>query len=244
MASEPERQSIYHARAALYDQIYHLKNYPAEAARARELLAAAGVADGVRIVEAACGTGKLLEQLKRWYRIAGFDLADEMLAIARGRLPDADLFRADMAAFTLDEQADALLCVFSSIAYLTTEEQLASAARSFSNALVPGGVLLIEPFVDPAAFEDGRPHLDTFEDDDTRLSRTIVTRRLDEIAVLDFHWLVARRGEPVEHFVERHELRLWSRDQLTEAIETAGFDVEWITPGLIPDRALLLATKR
>jgi daunosaminyl-N,N-dimethyltransferase/N-dimethyltransferase len=244
MSAPVEDRSLYRSRAELYDLIYHLKDYAAEAARLRELLESEGVAAGAWINEAACGTGKYLDRLRKWYRVSGFDVHDEMLDIARARLPGVPLFRADMTDFTLDEPADALLCLFSSLAYLHTEEQLAAAARSFHRALRHGGALLIEPFVAPDDFEDGRPHLDTYEDDDLKLTRSIVTRSEGRLAVLDFHWLVARRGEPVEHFVERHELKLWARDELERAFGDAGFEVRFEERGLIEGRDLMVCRRR
>lgn len=244
MPREDEDHAIYAERAELYDLIYNLKDYATEAARVRELLEAEGIAEGSWITEAACGTGRYLEQLRTWYRVSGFDLSGPMLEIARARLPGVQLLRADMTDFELDEPADGIVCLFSSIGYLLTDEALHSAARCFHRALRSGGALLIEPFVEPAAFEPGRPHIDIYEDDDLKLARAIVTRTEGSLAILDFHWLVARRGQPVEHFVERHRLALHSREDLTEILFAAGFDTRWVDPGLIPKRGLLVGRRR
>lgn len=244
MPVDQHQDSIYGDRADLYDLIYHFKDYEAEALRVRELLEAEGVEKGAWVTEAACGTGKYLEQLRRWYRVSGFDLSQDMLAIARARLPGVPLHRADMSDFELDETTDAIVCLFSSIGYLLTEEALDAAARCFHRALGRGGVLVVEPFVDPDDFEDGRPHIDTYEDNDLKLARAIVTRSLGDRAILDFHWIVARRGEQVEHFVERHELRLHRRDELERSFREAGFETRWVEPGLIPQRGLLVGRKR
>ncbi|MBW2277309.1 MAG: class I SAM-dependent methyltransferase [Deltaproteobacteria bacterium] len=235
---------VYRERAELYDLIYSAKDYVAEAVRIRELLEDEGIGQGAWITEAACGTGKHLEQLRQWYRVSGFDLAEPMLRIARARLPAVQLFRADMADFEVEEPADGILCLFSSIGYLLSTDALDAAAQCFHRALRTGGVLIVEPFVDPESFEEGRPHLDTYDDDDIKLARTIVTRAEGLSAILDFHWLVARRGEPVEHFVEHHELRLHRRDELEATFEQVGFDTRWVEPGLIPARGLLLGCKR
>ena len=243
MPDDQRQQSIYGDRAELYDLIYHFKDYETETLRVRELLEHEGVDEGAWVTEAACGTGKYLEQLRRWYRVSGFDLSESMLEIARARLPGVPLHRADMSCFELDEPADAIICLFSSIGYLLTDEALDAAAHCFHRALRRGGVLVVEPFVDPDAFEEGRPHIDTYEDDDLKLARSIVTSREGELAILDFHWLVARRGRPVEHFVERHELRLHRRDELERSFRAAGFETRWVEPGLIPQRGLLLGRR-
>lgn len=244
MPGRQPQETIYYDRAELYDLIYSAKDYAAEALRLRELLEAEGVEEGAWITEAACGTGKYLEQLRRWYRISGFDRSESMLRIARSRLPGVPLFCADMADFAVEEPADAVLCLFSSIAYLLADDDLAAATRCFHRSLRRGGVLIIDPFVEPEAFEDGRPHIDTYEDDDLKLARTIVTRTDGQFAELDFHWLVARRGQPVEHFVEHHRLRLYRHDDIEKELDRAGFEPHRIEPGLTTGRKLIVGQKR
>jgi len=244
VSHDHEGESLYGERAALYDLIYHAKDYAAEARRLFELLDAEGIGEGAWVTEAACGTARYLHELRRWYRVSGFDRSEAMLEIARARLPGVDLFRADMTDFELVEPADAIACLFSSIGYLLTDDALDAAAECFHRALRPGGVLAVDPFVEPERFEHGRPHIDTYGDDDLQLARAIVARRADELAILDFHWLVARRGAAVEHFVESHELRLYRREELHAAFERAGFDTRWVEPGLTPQRGLLIGRKR
>src|SRR5438105_138382 len=102
-----DEHGMYGARAEYYDPIYHWKDYAADAVRIRAILAAEGVADGARIIEAACGTGSYLARLRDRYEVSGFDLSEDMLAIARRKLPGVALFRADMAEFAVERPADA-----------------------------------------------------------------------------------------------------------------------------------------
>jgi len=60
-------------------------------ATTRETIARLPARDGDRILDVGCGTGVLLERLARMYPeslLTGVDPAPEMLAAARGRLPD------------------------------------------------------------------------------------------------------------------------------------------------------------
>jgi ubiquinone/menaquinone biosynthesis C-methylase UbiE len=50
-----------------------------------------GCAAAGSLLDVACGTGKHLEQLMRWYQVEGLDLDDGLLAIARERLPGVPL---------------------------------------------------------------------------------------------------------------------------------------------------------
>ena len=102
----------------LYDRIYHWKDYVSEAETVRQALSGLGVTEGARVVEAACGTGSYLEQLRRWYDVSGFDIDASMVALAQGKLPDLTVWQADMVDFDLDEPAAAIVCLFSSIGYV------------------------------------------------------------------------------------------------------------------------------
>jgi SAM-dependent methyltransferase len=239
-----ENESLYTRRAELYDAIYSQKPYDKEAARVHQLLEQRGVADGSRLIEAACGTGSYLFHLKRWYPVAGLDLHPGILEVARKKLPGADLFEADMADFAVEQPFDALVCLFSSIGYLHGEDRLAAAAGCFARALGPEGVLIVEPFLEPEAFNAGRLVHQTHEGARLCCTRACIPAREDERAVLDFHWLVLKAGRAaVEHFVDRHELWMCEHQRMREIFEQAGFSVTLEPDGLTPGRDLLIGIR-
>lgn len=235
---------LYGEMADLYDRIYHWKDYPAECERLRGWLTDAGVGPGSRLLEAACGTGEHMRHLMADYAIAGFDLNPAMIALARGKLPGAQLLVADMRTFEVGEPVDGLLCLFSSIGYLTDERQLRAAAERFAAALRPGGVAIVEPWLTPEAFTAGHPSLHTFEDEQIKLARAVVGQLEGDRSIFDFHWLIAVAGEGVAHRRERHVLWLCPRATMDAAFADAGFDCRWEDEGLMPGRGLLIATRR
>ena len=240
-----QREALYDERADLYDAIYHWKDYAAECERLREVLLAEGVADGARVLEAACGTGSHLEKLRQWYSLSGFDRSPEMLRVASTKLGPEGLFEADMAAFEAPEAPfDAVLCLFSSIGYLLDEQSLQAAARCFAAALRSGGTLVVEPWITPEDFNAGRGAMHTYDSEDLKLCRMALSAVEGEISFFDFHWLVSRPSKPVEHFVERHELRLFTRPQMIQAFEAAGFDVRFESDGLMAGRGLYVGRRR
>ena len=234
---------MYAGRAALYDLIYNWKDYAAEAALLAEILAAHGVAPGARILEAACGTGNHLLHLRGQFAVAGFDLHDEMLAVARPKLPGVPLFQADMTALSVREPYDALLCLFSSIGNLCDTHALRAAAAAFARALRPGGVLLVEPWFTAEQWDDGRPTGQLYSTPDLVLARVSMAGRDGDLALFDLSWLVAARGRPVEHFVERHRMWLCPRETMRAAFEEAGFKVHFDPDGLGTGRGLFIGQR-
>ncbi len=238
------RETLYQDRAALYDRIYHWKDYATESEKLRGVLAAEGVPEGARILEAACGTGSHLAHLRTSYDVAGFDKSEAMVAIAREKLPEVSLGVADMTSFELARPVRAILCLFSSIAYLLTDAELAAAARRFAAALEPGGVLVVEPWLAPEDCVPGHASMHTYDAPELKLARSCVVEVEGDLTILDMHWLVTERDRGVTYFVERHELRLMPRARLVEVFARAGFDARFEPDGLMPKRGLLIARRR
>jgi SAM-dependent methyltransferase len=242
---------MYRSRARYYDPIYSWKDYAAESQRLREMLASFGVSDGSRILEAACGTGSHLVHLHQWYQSQGFDLSAEMIAIARRKLPESiHLWQADMTNFKVDEPADALLCLFSSIGYVFPEAHLRTAASCFARAVRPGGAIIVEPWIAPVDYTPGQRGVRTYDGDDYKLCRiTTANRRVKcdgaDLAVMDFHWIALAADESeTDCFTERHEMWMCPRDLLVNVFCDAGFDASFTPDGLMPKRGLLVGTRR
>jgi cyclopropane fatty-acyl-phospholipid synthase-like methyltransferase len=88
------------------------------------------------VLEIACGTGSILEQLRPRYEVTGLDLSEEMLAIAAEKVPDVRLIQGDMTQFNLNEAFDVVLCVYDSINHLLNFaqwEQVFDRAREHLN---------------------------------------------------------------------------------------------------------------
>jgi daunosaminyl-N,N-dimethyltransferase/N-dimethyltransferase len=238
-------ERLYQDKAELYDAIYASKPYGDEAQRLHDVLASLGVGDGARVLEAACGTGSYLRELARWYEVSGFDKNAAMLAVARRKVPSVPLFEADLRSFAVEQPVDAALCLFSSIGYLHDDEALARSLGCFARVVRPGGVLILEPFVGAHHYRDGSTFLQTHEGPELKCVRASVSRRVGDLAVIDFAWLVLRDGvASIEHFTETHTLALYDPERLDRAVAAAGFDRVTMAAHLVGDRTLVVARQR
>lgn len=96
------------------------------------------------LLELACGTGSVLSHLQDKYKVAGLDLSNQMLSIAKKKLPKVSLYHQSMIDFEIEEKFDVIICVFDSINHLlkfTEWKQL--FARAVSH-LVPGGLFIFD----------------------------------------------------------------------------------------------------
>jgi SAM-dependent methyltransferase len=229
---------VFSRSADLYDAVYSFKDYAQEAERVHELIEERR--PGARtLLDVACGTGKHLEQLRRWYEVTGVDLDPGLLAVARERLPDVALHEGDMRSFDLGRRFDAVTCLFSSIGYTGDEEGLRAAIAALAAHLEPGGVLVVEPWLEPDDWIVNRPHVLTVDEPELKVSRMNVSTREGRLAIMHFHYLV---GTPdgVQRFEERHEAALFTDEEYRTAFRAAGLTVEHDPEGLI-GRGLYIA---
>ena len=229
--------------ARLYDRIYHWKDYLGESERLASLLEEEGIGEGSHILEAGCGTGTYLAHLTRRFRMSGFDISDAMLEVAKSKLPGIELFQADMADVEVLTPYDAVLCLFSSIGYVYPQANLERTARSFARAVRAGGVVIIEPWLTAAAYDEGRPSVQTYNGEELAISRMCVAKAEGEFSVLKFEYCVAFRDHEVERFSEEHRMWMTPHDLLLSAFEKAGFSMRFEPDGLMKNRGLFVGRR-
>lgn len=217
--------------AAFYDAIYHWKDYESEAAQIHQIIQARKRSAGNRLLDVACGTGSHAVYLQAHYAITGVDLDGKLLGIARQRLPDSAFHEMPMQALDLDEQFDAVICLFSSIAYVREVNALKETLRRFHAHTVPGGVVIVEPWLTPEVIRPQHIRTQLVEGKDLDIVRMARTEVIGRVSVLHFEYLV---GTPnaIEHFSERHEMALFTHEEYLHAFADAGLEVEHIPEGI------------
>lgn len=103
---------------------------------------------GERVLEPACGSGRLaLELARRGWSVTGFDLNPAMIEFARRRLEraglDAHLVDADMVSFRSRGRFDLAHCLVSTFKYLLDESAARAHLRCMARALAPGGIYVL-----------------------------------------------------------------------------------------------------
>jgi SAM-dependent methyltransferase len=215
----------------IYDAIYSWKDYAGEAERLRALIAEYKRSPGIALLDVACGTGGHIPYLQDDFAVEGLDLDPGMLAIARARHLGVPFYLGDMVDFDLGWQFDVVVCLFGSIAYVQTVPRLRQAVAAMARHVAPGGVLFVEPFFTPDVWIPGRPNATFVDQPDLKIARMNVSAVRDNIALLDFHYLVAT-PQGIEQFTERHELGLFTEAEYGDVFTACGLQVVYDAKGL------------
>lgn len=96
------------------------------------------------ILEVACGSGSLSQILmERCKTLTGVDRAEQMLDIARQRLPNGTFLCGDMRDFDLNQTFDCVICPYNSLMHLTNHHDALSAVKRLAAHCQPGGQVVI-----------------------------------------------------------------------------------------------------
>ncbi|MDX1650405.1 MAG: class I SAM-dependent methyltransferase [Myxococcota bacterium] len=211
------------------------------------IAALGALAPGDRVLDLACGHGRLANRLAaRGARVTGLDRSAAFLARARAdaaRLGvDVDYVEADVRAMPGDGRFDLVVCWFTSFGYLGDAEDR-RVLRGIHAALRPGGRVLLELNHAPALLRGFLPCVAERLGDDLMVTEhryEALTGRLASLRTVV-------RGGRVRSFAFSN--RLFAFPELRDWLEEAGFgEVEGFGPGGAPltgrDRRMIVRAVR
>lgn len=214
-------KNLYKKIAKYYDKLYSWKDYETESEITRDLIKEYKSSPGKQMLDVCCGTGNHIKYLRKYFNITGVDVSPDMLQIAQKKYPDIKFICDDMRTFKLKKRFDVIICMFSSIGHLKTYSNIEKAIRNFAVHLKPGGVLLIEPFVNPECFISNNLDASFVNEQGLKVARINVGRRKGNIALYDFHYLIGEKGK-ITYFVDKMQLGMFESSKVLKIMENAG----------------------
>ncbi len=182
-----------------------------------------------RILEPACGTGRVVAELaRRGYDVTGLDLSEKMLAYLRRRLRRRDLkaetLLADMTHFTLDRPVDAAYNLVNSFRYLLTEEAARSHLESVAGCMRKGGIYLLCMHLLPLDVDEESTERWTAKHGKTKVTATLRVleadrrRRLEDLRIS----LLVRSGAKTLRLRHDFQFRMYTAGQFLQLLDSVG----------------------
>jgi SAM-dependent methyltransferase len=178
------------------------------------------------LLELGAGAGHNAFHLKRRFRCTLSDLSPEMQALSRELNPECEHVLGDMRELRLDRTFDAVL-VHDAVVYMTSEADLASAARTAFVHTRPGGAAVFAPDCVRETLRDAATPMEA--DDGQRSLRGIEwtwdpdpgddTYRVEYVLLL-------RDGVSVEAVHDRHVEGVFSKATWLRILTDAGYRAE------------------
>lgn len=217
--------SDFSAISTYYDALYvNDQEYAPEAAKVRELLTRHGAPLHGDLLVLACGTGGHIPYFKDDYRVSGLDLSQDMLAQARRKFPDVVFYLGNLIDFELPADFDATICMYGSIGFVKTVDNLRRSMRQITAHLRPNGLALITPWSTVDDFQEMLV-VDAIDRPELKIARMEQVRRKEpRIVEVTFHHLLGQ-GTEVTYNRQSMEIGLFSRGEYLSAMTEAGLQV-------------------
>lgn len=197
-----------------------------------------------RVLEVACGTGRVLIPIARaGVAIAGLDRSRGMLARCRANLAAepsevqqrVTLHEGDMRDFAIGEGFALATIPFRAMQHLLSIDDQLSCLDCIRRHLAPGGRLIFDVF-NPNFARLSAPSPEEFEDtpdtplpDGTHFRRTgriPAVHRVDQINDIELIYYITSADEKTERRVHSFPMRWYLRYELEHLLSRAGFVVE------------------
>lgn len=225
---------IYSVLAHIYDTLMHDVDYELWADYIDELIQM-HAPDAEHLLELACGTGSVALSLSElgYYNITATDASETMIEKARVKNSKAGspvrFKTADFLNLNLSETYDLIFLIFDSINYLHSEEEILELHDEVRKVLKPGGLFIFD-FTTPRNSRQAVRYLNNEEGispDNYRFFRTSHFNAKDNIHTNEFEIekLDTGRDRIEKTFVEVHQQKIYTFDQMAAMIKKTGFSV-------------------
>lgn len=225
---------IYEEYAAVYDASGQIAFSVRMVPYLQRLLALHPV-EGRTLLELACGTGTVaIAFAEAGWRVYGVDGSAEMLAQARAKAEAMGPFaqgnppiwsRQDMRHLVLPERVHLATCLYDSLNYMLTSDDLSAVFRGVYAALLPGGLFLFDMNTAWAmATQWDDETLVTDSEDLTVIFQSTYDAERQRVSLVAT--LFKRVGELYKKIVERHAEQAYPDEHIATLLTDAGFRLE------------------
>jgi ubiquinone/menaquinone biosynthesis C-methylase UbiE len=220
--------SIYHDYARLYDRSGQL-GFSLRMIHYLEELFTIHPVQEQSMLDLACGTGTVaIAMAGKGWQVQGIDGSEEMLRQAKEKTPPGDRVswsQQDMRSFAISEPVSLVTCLYDSLNYMLTNDDLVSVFRRVYYALQPGGLFIFDmntAWTLAVHWDDVNYVTDTEELTTILQSTYDEHRQRATVTLLCFE----KQGDLYSKVRERHVEQAFPLEQVATNLIDAGFQIQ------------------
>lgn len=214
---------------AEYYDLFNGADYSGYADYVERVFKAHGSGNEELLLDLACGTGRLTEELsERGYDMIGADVSEEMLSLAMSRAYEKEqgilYLKQDMRSFELYGTVDAVICSLDGISYLTEISDVKKCFKLIYNYLNPGALFLFD-INSVYRFKEILSKRDFFlEEDGVYLGWKSELDEKSGVCEFDLTFFIEDGSGGYVREEELQRERVWEKDGLCELLNECGLE--------------------
>ena len=175
------------------------------------------------LIDVACGSGGHAELLSNaGFEVYAADLIDGMLRLVRKNLPKARVFKQDMRDLDVPVEADVLICMYNSINYNYSYDELTDTFQRFYDHLKPGGVVIFDTAFMKHTWKPGPFSVETMTTPEFELARVNKSYKKRSFGIIEIVFVIFEKGR--KKIVEtQNKIFLPDRDRILSLMKQVGF---------------------
>lgn len=231
---------IFDQYARYYDIFYKNKSYKKEVLYLDRLFRKYRKAMTRTVLDVGCGTANhMIPLLEHGYRVTGVDASREMLKIAREKL-DRKRFKAELVnessqAFAINRKFDAVVCLFSVINYAAANNDIIRVLKNICAHMKKDSLFIFDFWNADAVVGHYKPRKrNIFRKDGMDVERCSATKVYPSRKRCEVNYTCTLRqgGRVIRRDKEKHVLRYFSPEEMTDCLHRAGLKVVDMHPFL------------
>ncbi|HVJ21411.1 MAG TPA: methyltransferase domain-containing protein [Polyangiaceae bacterium] len=197
------------------------------------LAGALELAEGSRVLDVPCGTGRhSLELARRGHHVTGVDFNPAVLDTGRAEAAaeglGVDFRRGDMRGLDFDGEFDAAICHWGSFGYFGDDEN-EGFVRGISRALRPAGKFFLDTHVAETLYPKVVKRDFQYHGEGEQRLRVLQERRIDhETGRVESTWIFQKGGREETHSIS---IRVYTYRELSVMFAAAGMRIVAATDG-------------
>jgi len=178
------------------------------------------------LLDVGCGTGNHLMYFKDKIKmISGLEKSNEMLEIARKKLPGVNFINGNMKEFSLNRLFNVIICMFGVISYNEDYTEVHKTLNCFHKHLEPGGIAVIDLEFSKEDWMENGIWMEIVNEENLKIARLLNSKSKGNKFIYNPVFLI-KEDNKVDFEIDEHILSIFETEKIKGIMEKVGLKTE------------------